>query len=283
MIYLFFSVILFACNNVLWKKHLQEAPLLLLVSYRALLTTLIASALLFSEYRLFDLFGFPWVRITLGSLFGAIGLFCMLTVIKNASLQWLGIYNLLGILFTSSYLYFFETNYEIQSIAGILLIVFGYVFYLYQNKKSSQKLTLKQHIYMLVMTLSFGIASLIHWKNLEGDVPAIFILSNQEATVFLISSVLVWMKKPSISVVENLKHYFPKVFLMASIIFLALLFSFMGLKITNPVISSIIFLSTPLLTIVFSSLYFKEKLTFYHVLSILCIASGAFLLHYQTV
>jgi drug/metabolite transporter (DMT)-like permease len=283
MIYLFFSVILFACNNVLWKKHLQEAPLLLLVSYRALLTTLIASALLFSEYRLFDLFGFPWVRITLGSLFGAIGLFCMLTVIKNASLQWLGIYNLLGILFTSSYLYFFETNYEIQSIAGILLIVFGYVFYLYQNKNSSQKLTLKQHIYMLVMTLSFGIASLIHWKNLEGDVPAIFILSNQEATVFLISSVLVWMKKPSIPVVENLKQYFPKVFLMASIIFLALLFSFMGLKITNPVISSIIFLSTPLLTIVFSSLYFKEKLTFYHVLSILCIASGAFLLHYQTV
>jgi drug/metabolite transporter (DMT)-like permease len=253
MIYLFLSVILFACNNVLWKKHLQEAPLLLLVAYRALLTTLIASALLFSEYRLFDLFGFPWVRITLGSLFGAIGLFCMLTVIKYASLQWLGIYNLLGILFTSSYLYFFDTNYEIQSIAGILLIVFGYVFYLYQNKNSSQKLTLKQHIYMLVMTLSFGIASLIHWKNLEGDVPAIFILSNQEATVFLISSVLVWMKKTSIPVVENLKQYFPKVFLMASIIFLALLFSFMGLKITNPVISSIIFLSTPLLTIVFSS------------------------------
>jgi drug/metabolite transporter (DMT)-like permease len=189
----------------------------------------------------------------------------------------------LGILFTGSYLYFFETNYEIQSIAGILLIVFGYVFYLYQNKNSSQKLTLKQHIYMLVMTLSFGIASLIHWKNLEGDVPAIFILSNQEATVFLISSVLVWMKKPSIPVVENLKQYFPKVFLMASIIFLALLFSFMGLKITNPVISSIIFLATPLLTIVFSSLYFKEKLTFYHVLSILCIASGAFLIHYQTV
>ena len=283
MIYLFLSVILFACNNVLWKKHLQEAPLLLLVAYRALLTTLIASALLFSEYRLFDLFGFPWVRITLGSLVGAIGLLCMLTVIKNASLQWLGIYNLLGILFTSSYLYFFETNYEIQSIAGILLIVFGYVFYLYQNKNSSQKLTLKQHIYMLIMTLSFGIASLIHWKNMEGDVPAIFILSNQEATVFLISSVLVWMKKPSISVVENLKQYFPKVFLMASIIFLALLFSFMGLKITNPVISSIIFLSTPLLTIVFSSLYFKEKLTFNHVLSILCIASGAFLLHYQTV
>ena len=283
MIYLFLSVLLFAFNNVLWKKYLQEAPMLLLVAYRALLTTLISLALLFSEFSLLDLYDFPWARITLGSLLGAIGLFCMLTVIKIASLQWLGIYNLFGILFTALYLYFFDTTDEIQSITGILLIVFGYVFFLYQNKNSNQKLSVKQHAYMLLMTLCFSLSSFIHWKNLAEEIPAIFILSNQEGTVFLIASVLVLVKKPTIPVVENLKHYFPKVLLMASIIFLALLFSFLGLKITNPVISSIIFLATPLLTIVFSSLYFKEKLTFYHVLSIVCIASGAFLLHHQTV
>lgn len=283
MIYLFLSVLLFAFNNVLWKKYLQEAPMLLLVAYRALLTTLISLALLFSEFSLLNLFDFPWARITLGSLLGAIGLFCMLTVIKNASLQWLGIYNLLGILFTALYLYFFDTIDEIESLTGILLIVFGYVFFLYQNKNSNQKLSVKQHVYMLLMTLCFSLSSFIHWKNLAREIPAIFILSNQEGTVFLIASVLVLVKKPTIPVVENLKQYFPKVLLMASIIFLALLFSFLGLKITNPVISSIIFLATPLLTIVFSSLYFKEKLTFYHVLSIVCIASGAFLLHYQTV
>lgn len=283
MIYLFLSVLLFAFNNVLWKKYLQEAPMLLLVAYRALLTTLISLALLFSEFNLLDLYDFSWARITLGSLLGAIGLFCMLTVIKNASLQWLGIYNLLGILFTALYLYFFDTTDEIQSLTGILLIVFGYVFFIYQNKNSNQKLSVKQHAYMLLMTLCFSLATFIHWKNLAGEIPAIFILSNQEGTVFLIASVLVLVKKPTIPVVENLKQYFPKVLLMASIIFMALLFSFLGLKITNPAISSIIFLATPLLTIVFSSLYFKEKLTFYHVLSIVCIAIGAFLLHYQTV
>jgi hypothetical protein len=40
-----------------------------------------------------------FTKITLGSLFGVIGLFSMLTVIKKSSLQCLGVYSLIGVVF----------------------------------------------------------------------------------------------------------------------------------------------------------------------------------------
>ena len=69
---------------------------------------------------------------------------------------------------------------------------------------------------------------------------------------------------------------------MALIIFLALLFSFLGLKITNPIVSSVLFLASPLTTILLSTLIFREKLTLKNGMAILIIATGAFILHYHT-
>ena len=60
----------------------------------------------------------------------------------------------------------------------------------------------------------------------------------------------------------NFKVYFKTVLLMGFVIFLALLFNFLGLKETNPIISSLLFLATPLTTILFSAFFFKEKLSY---------------------
>ena len=68
---------------------------------------------------------------------------------------------------------------------------------------------------------------------------------------------------------------------MATIIFFALLFSFLGLQVTNPLISSVLFLAIPLLTIVFGKLFFKEKMNLYNLIAVVLIALGAFILHYQ--
>jgi drug/metabolite transporter (DMT)-like permease len=69
---------------------------------------------------------------------------------------------------------------------------------------------------------------------------------------------------------------------MALLIFLALLFSFLGLKVTNPMISSLLFLSNPLLTIVFAAIFFKEKITIYTIIALIFISIGAFILHLQS-
>ena len=132
------------------------------------------------------------------------------------------------------------------------------------------------------MTLSFGISSLIHWKNLDTNVPALLIISNQELVVFCTAMLISTFSINRSEIRSNLLNYLPNVMLMALIIFLALLFSFLGLKITNPLISSILFLVTPLLTITFGALFFKEKISRTNCIAISIIACGAFILHYQT-
>lgn len=281
MIFIFASIVLFALNNVLWKKNLQNCSVPFLIGYRAFFTTTIATSILLYRHG-FEIYqNQPLGRITLGSLLGVLGLFCMLTVIKKAPLQWLGIYNLVGIIFIALYLYFFENTPVMKSILGLIIIGIGFILYIYNNKESETKISTKQHIVLLSMTLSFGLSSLIHWKNLDTNVPAILIISNQELVVF-ITAIFITCTTVKLSEIKfQLKKHFTSALQMAFIIFLALLFSFLGLQVTNPLISSILFLATPLLTIAFGTLFFKEKMSLFNIVAILLIAIGAFILHYQ--
>jgi drug/metabolite transporter (DMT)-like permease len=69
--------------------------------------------------------------------------------------------------------------------------------------------------------------------------------------------------------------------MMAGVIFLALLFSFLGLKLTNPLISSLLFLASPLTTIVMNLIFFKEKLSVHNSIALVLLGAGAFILHYN--
>jgi hypothetical protein len=249
------------------------------MSYRALFTSIVSLTLVF---LLNDFSGFEFsvlYRITSGSIFGVIGLFCMLSVVKKASLQWLGIYNLLGILITSFYLWAIEDIDFKKSLLGMFLIILGFLFFIYSNKDRN-KINIYQHLLLLLMTISFNLSSLIHWKNLTKDISPMIIISNQEFVVFIAALIMLFYGKKNILIVKKSKENFFKVLTMSSIILLALLFSFMGLKITNPIISSVLFLATPLTTIIFSTIYFKEKLTGKNFLAILIISLGAFILNF---
>jgi EamA domain-containing membrane protein RarD len=253
-----------------------------LVGYRALFTSIGSTVVLLYLYGFTIYQNQPLGRITLGSLFGVLGLFLMLTVIKKAPLQWLGIYNLLGIVITAFYLFYFENTPLFDSLLGLSIIVTGFIIYLFHNKEKETKISRIQHISLLGMTLNFGISSLIHWKNLDTNVPALLIISNQELVVFSTAMLISMFSINRSEIRSNLLNYLHNVMLMALIIFLALLFSFLGLKITNPLISSLLFLVTPLLTITFGALFFKEKISRTNCIAISIIACGAFILHYQT-
>lgn len=279
MIFILLSILLFSFNNVLWKKNLEDTSISFLISYRAFFTSLISLILFLTTSDFNNIINSSIIKITVGSIFGAIGLYCMLFIIKKSSLRWIGIYNLLGIVFTATYLYFYE-NIEIKnSILGIILILLGFTLHLYKNQEPNLKLEMKQHFYLIVMTLGFGISSILHWKNLEKNVPVLFILSNQELVVFLLFSTINLRYERTITIINNLKLYFTRIIVMALILFFALLFSFIGLKKTNPLISSVLFLIGPILTITLGSLFFQEKITFKNLVSIIIISIGAFIIH----
>jgi hypothetical protein len=274
MLFIIISVLLFSYNNVLWKKNLHTASIPFLVSYRALLTSIISLVLLFAFFKIDTITITEFIKITAGSLFGVIGLFSMLLVIKKASLQWLGVYSLIGIIFTIVYLGLFETIDIKKSTVGVLIIALGFVGFIYSNKETQLKITRKQHLLLLLMTFSFSCSGLLHWKNLTSNIPPLLIIANQEFIVFLAGILFTFKQGDSNLYKSHLKIYFKRILLMSVVVFLALLFNFLGLKKTNPMITSLLFLAIPLTTIVFSAFFFKEKLSSRNILFISVIVMG---------
>lgn len=281
MIYLALAVFLFIINNLLWKVNLVIINLFLLITYRAFFTFIFSLALAIYIYSIDAFFVSQTTRITLGSLFALLGLYLMLFALKNISLQWLGIYNLLGIVFSSLYLIFVENLDLRTSLPGILLVFIGFVIFISNSNKSNFKILPKNHFQLLLMILSFNIASIFHWKSLNEGIPPLIVITYQEGIIFLTTGiVLIFKRKVTKSLNKELKLHFKRVSLMAIIVVLALICTFLGLKMTNPVISGVVFLKIPLLTIIFSSWIFKEKINYKNKIAILLLLLGSVYLIY---
>lgn len=276
--YLFFSILCYALNNVLWKKSLEKGSVSLIMTYRAFFTSLIT---VFGVVVL-DL---EWMsnaelwRITVGSFIGVVGLVCMLLVIKRASLQWVGIYNLIGVFFATIYLVFVKHISIYVSLLGGVIIIVGFSLFLCASRETQLKITLKEHVLLLLMTLSFSGASIIQWENLTAHISPLLILANQEVMVLFLGVLWVLRQRKKIDIIEQSKIFLKPVVIMSIIILLAQFLGLLGLKITDPFIASLVYLATPLTIIVFSVIFFKEKLSWKNTVAIVLIALGAFLVH----
>ena len=281
MIFIVLSVLLFSYNNVLWKKNLKATSIPFLVSYRAFFTSTVSIGFLLLFFTIEHISISDFIKITTGSLFGVLGLFSMLAVIKKSSLQWLGIYNLLGVVFTILYLWIFDTVLIKEFLLGLLFIVSGFVCFIFSNKQTQLKITTKQHLILLLMTFSYSFSAILHWKNLNLNFSPLLIIANQESIVFFVG-LLFTFKKANISAIKTeLRIYFKRIIIMSTVIFFAILFSLLGLKQTNPIVSSLLFLAAPLATILFSAFFFKEKFSKKNIVFIIIILLGAFMLHFQ--
>ena len=281
MIFIMLSVLLFSYNNVLWKKNIKATSISFLVAYRAFFTSTISVGFLLLFFTIEHISISDFIKITTGSLFGVLGLFSMLVVIKKSSLQWLGIYNLLGVVFTILYLWIFDAVPIKESLLGLLFIVSGFVCFIFSNKQTQLKITFKQHLILLLMTFSYSFSAILHWKNLNLNFSPLLIIANQESIVFFVG-LLFTFKKANISAIKtDLRIYFKRIIIMSTVIFFAILFSLLGLKQTNPIVSSLLFLAAPLATILFSALFFKEKFSKKNIVFIIIILLGAFMLHFK--
>ena len=281
MIFIVLSVLLFSYNNVLWKKNIKATSISFLVAYRAFFTSTISIGFLLLFFTIEHISISDFIKITTGSLFGVLGLFSMLAVIKKASLQWLGIYNLLGVVFTILYLWIFDAVPIKESLLGLLFIVSGFVCFIFSNKQTQLKITFKQHLILLLMTFSYSFSAILHWKNLNLNFSPLLIIANQESIVFFVGLLFTFKKANISSIKTELRIYFKRIIIMSTVIFFAILFSLLGLKQTNPIVSSLLFLAAPLATILFSAFFFKEKFSKKNIVFIIIILLGAFMLHFQ--
>lgn len=284
MIYLLLSVVLYALNNLLWKKVLQQTNSWLLMTSRAFLTASIGIIviLFFAPNMLNQISWNSFWRITIASILGAFGLICMLSALQKGTLRQLGIFNLLTIAFTVTYLLLFEKFNLLDFVSGTSLIIVGFGIYVFQIQKlPTNESNSKTVIYYILMSLFFASSGLVHWYNFKQSIPPLFSVVNQEVIVFLVGGIGLIAQPKS-----EKEHWFQSmiksanlVFIMAVLIFAAVWTGFLGLKITNPLLASLLPLATPILTILFGALFFKEKWYKKMGLALFIIAIGAYVLH----
>lgn len=284
MIYLIVSVLFYSLNNLLWKKILQQANSLLVMTIRALITTTIGvGTIFFYSPNILVKIDFDTIfSVTIASVLGAFGLICMISALQKGTLRQLGIFNLLTIAFTVTYLFFFEKFNFFDFLSGTSLIVLGFGIYIFQIKKlPTEESNFKVLIKYTLMSLFFASSGLVHWYNFKRSIPPLFSVVNQELIVFLVGGVGLLLQ-PKLAKKQWMQMIVKSYLLligMALLIFVAVWSGFLGLKITNPLLASLLPLATPILTILFGALFFKEKWNRKIGLALFIIAIGAYVLH----
>ena len=288
MIFLILSGFFYAYNNLLWKRILSKFDLWLIIGLRCLFTSCIGLSIIFLFYpNIFSNLTYSVsISILMASVFGASGLITMILALKDGSLTQLGVFNLLIVFLVSSYLFFFENIFLQNYTLSTIFIISGFTCYILQLKKNEgveKNFSYRNFILFTLMSFFFAGSLLLHWYILKQKVPAILSVTIQEIVVFI--TVFIIFKFQTSLALHQIYHQTQKmlkpVAFMAVVIFLAIWTSFLGLQYTNPLISSLISLITPILTIVFGVFLYKDQWNYLTLLSLCLISVGVYLINLE--
>ena len=257
-----------------------------LMSVRALITSMIGLIIIIIFYpNLFNQIDLQsFLLVTSASVSGALGLICMISALRYGTLRQLGIFNLITILFTIAYLLLFENFILLDYLSGTFLILIGFIIYILQIKKQSKgEYDLKVLLNYTLMSFFFASSGIIHWNNLKKSIPPIFSVVNQELIVFVICSLVLLSststKYVNFNIIKMVSKTYKQLICMALLIVVAVWTSFLGLKVTNPFLASLLSLTTPILTILLGVFFNNEKYNHRIILAIFFMIIGAYVLH----
>jgi len=278
MYWLFLSVLLYAINNILWKIFVKGEQPLRIINRRAIFTVLIAfSAVWFTHVDLIAFITNPKAFfVLLASLFGTAGLVMMVTFLKDGSLVRMGYYSLMGSFIAAGYTYLFrETPISQKAILGTILIIIGYLVFLFNEKRQvkTEPALLSQHLLLGSMTLCFSLSLLIQWESLK-IFPPLAIIITQEITVLVATFIALLIIKPTKIQTVTQFRTISKTAIMAIVIFAGIFVGTIGLKQVNPFLASITGISVPVLTVFAASFVFRDKLNLFHLFSLLLMIIG---------
>jgi drug/metabolite transporter (DMT)-like permease len=278
MYWLFLSVLLYAINNILWKIFVKGEQPLRIINRRAIFTVLIAfSAVWFTHVDLIAFITNPKAFfVLLASLFGTAGLVMMVTFLKDGSLVRMGYYSLMGSFIAAGYTYLFrETPISQKAILGTILIIIGYLVFLFNEKRQvkTEPALLSQHLLLGSMTLCFSLSLLIQWESLK-IFPPLAIIITQEITVLVATFIALLIIKPTKIQTVTQFRTISKTAIMAVVIFAGIFVGTIGLKQVNPFLASITGISVPILTVFAASFVFRDKLNLFHLFSLLLMIIG---------
>ena len=273
MEYLILSSLFFAINNVLWKWVVADYLPLQVIVKRSMVTSLFGVVVLcVSDFTIYTTLG-EALFVNLTCILGALGLVFMIYALKESTLNNFIHYSLLGSIGTASYLYFVEDIVPQNYLLGILLILLGFSIFLRNQRFTSKTVQFSTHRYLMLMTLCFSISGIMQWYNLKTH-GVVFLVIHQEIEVLIIAGILIrYLKQPILTFFK-----FDHILLMAPIVVIAIVVGMHGLKATDPFISNIVSLTTPILTMILAIIVLKEHFKWHYVTSMVLVILGAWML-----
>lgn len=275
MLYLILSALFFAVNNILWKWIVAGYFPLQVIVKRSIITSFIGVFVLmfnYNNYTFYNTIG-QAVFINLTCFVGALGLVFMIYALKKCSISTFIHYSLFGALFSATYLYYIEHIIPNNYVIGLIVISLGFFVFLRNQRNSSKKVDFSTHRNLFLMSICFSTTAIMQWYNLQTH-DFFFLVVHQEIMVLVVSAVLLYyLKQPAISV---LKLDF--IYLMALVVFLAVITGMYGLKTTDPFISNIISLSSSIFTMILAVFLLKDRFKWEYIISLIMVISGAWLL-----
>lgn len=275
MEYLILSSLFFAINNVLWKWIVADYLPLQVIVKRAMITSLIGVGVLVvysSELEIYTTLS-EAVFVNLTCIIGALGLVFMIYALKESTINNFIHYSLLGSFGTATYLYFVEDIIPQNYVLGILFIALGFSVFLWNQRNNSKVVQFSTHRYLALMTLCFSVSGIMQWYNLK-TYDLVFLAVHQEIEVLITAGILIrYLKQPILSFFK-----FDYILFMIPIVAIAIIAGMHGLKITNPFISSIMSMTTPVLTMILAVVVLKERFKWYYLSSMFMVILGAWLL-----
>jgi len=275
MEYLILSSLFFAINNVLWKWIVADYLPLQVIVKRAMITSLIGVGVLVvysSDLEIYTTLS-EAVFVNLTCIIGALGLVFMIYALKESTINNFIHYSLLGSFGTATYLYFVEDIIPQNYVLGILFIALGFSVFLWNQRNNSKVVQFSTHRYLALMTLCFSVSGIMQWYNLK-TYDLVFLAVHQEIEVLITAGILIrYLKQPILSFFK-----FDYILFMIPIVAIAIIAGMHGLKITNPFISSIMSMTTPVLTMILAVVVLKERFKWYYLSSMFMVILGAWLL-----
>lgn len=275
MEYLILSSLFFAINNVLWKWIVADYLPLQVIVKRAMITSLIGVGVLMvysSDLEIYTTLS-EAVFVNLTCIIGALGLVFMIYALKESTINNFIHYSLLGSFGTATYLYFVEDIIPQNYVLGILFIALGFSVFLWNQRNNSKVVQFSTHRYLALMTLCFSVSGIMQWYNLK-TYDLVFLAVHQEIEVLITAGILIrYLKQPILSFFK-----FDYILFMVPIVAIAIIAGMHGLKITNPFISSIMSMTTPVLTMILAVVVLKERFKWYYLSSMFMVILGAWLL-----
>lgn len=275
MEYLILSSFFFAFNNILWKWVVADYLPLQVIVKRSMLTCLIGFSVFVVYPESFTIYTSlnEMLFVNLTCIIGAMGLVFMIYALKESTLNNFIHYSLVGSMGTASYLYFVENIIPQNFVLGILFVALGFCVFLWNQRINSIAIRFSSHRYLLLMTSCFSVSGIMQWYNLK-TYNVVFLAIHQEVEVMVIAGfIMYYLKQPALPFFK-----WDYILLMAPVVVIAVIAGMYGLEKTNPFITSIISLTTPILTMVLAVLILKEHFKWYYVSSMALVVLGAWML-----